>query len=85
MAKGFKWIKWNTDHIAQKGIAPEEAESVFYNPSAGFPRRHQDGYLTKGKSFLDRWLQIAFAKEEDGRIFVFHARVLTAKEKRRLK
>jgi len=81
----FKWIDWNTEHIALKGITPEEAESVFHNLARGYPRRHRKGYLIKGKSILDRWIQVAFAREPDNRIFVFHARSLTAKERKALK
>lgn len=79
----FKWIEWNIEHIARKGITPEEAESIFLDHSPDYPRRFKDGYVLWGRSSFDRLLQVAFAKEEDGRIFVFHARPLTDKEKRR--
>ncbi|MCK4423199.1 MAG: hypothetical protein KAV18_03930 [Candidatus Omnitrophica bacterium] len=81
----FKWIGWNIEHIAEHGVTPEEAESVFNQLVQGYPRRKKDYYMVWGKSYLDQWLQLAFAKEDNGRYFIFHARPLTVRERRRIK
>ena len=85
MKSKFKWIDWNINHIAEHGISPDEAESVFDKPVDGYPRKHKDGYTLWGKSILDQWLQIGFTEDEDNSIFVFHARPLTPKERKRIK
>lgn len=85
MKRRFKWIEWNIDHVAKHGVSPEEAESVFDFPATGYPRREKDCYMLWGKSCLDKWLQVAFVKEPDKRIFVFHARPLTKRERRQIK
>jgi len=83
-SRRFKWNDWNIEHIALKGISPEETESVFDNTARGYPRCQRDEYMVRGKSNMDRWLQVVFLKEKDGRIFIFHARPLNPKEKKGL-
>ena len=81
----FKWVKWNIEHIAKNKVTQEEAESVFYNPFPGYPRKHKKSYVIWGKSYSDRYIQIAYSIEPDGRVFIFHARDLKKSEKRRIK
>jgi len=84
----FRWIDWNVQHLAEHGVTPEEAEYVVRHPVRGYPRKHRRGYLVWGRTPSGRWLQVAFAREEGvtpARFFVFHARPLTAKEKRRVR
>jgi len=85
LKKRFKWIKWNIEHIAKHGVSTKEAESAFKSPAPGYPRRHGDGYILWGKSYLARWLQIGFHREADDRIFIFHARPLTKNERRQIR
>ena len=85
MKINFKWIEWNIKHIAKHQVEPNEAESVFNNIAKNYPRKKEDFYILWGKSNLDRYLQIAFKKEKSGKYFIFHARPLTAKERRRIK
>lgn len=84
----FRWIGWNAEHLAEHGVGPEEAEYVVRHPAQGYPRKHRRGYVVWGQTMSGRWLQVAFARDEGvtpERLFVFHARPLTGKEKRRVK
>jgi uncharacterized DUF497 family protein len=50
----------------------------------GFPRRvGEDKWLTWGADERGRLVQVVFVLEEDGSVFVIHARPLTEAEKRR--
>jgi len=84
----FRWIDWNIEHIAQHGIAPEDAEWVVCHPASGYPRKHRGALVVWGRTAAGRWLQVAFSRDEDAAgnvVFVFHARPLTSKEKRRIR
>ncbi len=73
----FRWVAWNTEHIAAHGVGPSEVEEVVETARSPFPRRIED----------DKWL--VWGSTSDGRllqvVFVIHARDLTQKEKRRLR
>lgn len=83
----FRWIDWNIEHIGQHRVMPEEAEWVACHPTTGYPRKHRGGYIVWGQTPSGRWLQVAFARDDtedgEGCVFVYHARPLTPKEKRR--
>jgi uncharacterized DUF497 family protein len=77
----FRWNDWNEEHIAVHGVSVEEAESV---ACKGKPRHRGDGkYLVVGRGHGGRWLQVIYVLDEDGTLYVIHARPLTDAEKRR--
>ena len=69
----FRWNEWNTEHVGRHGIAADEAEQVVQEAAAPYPLRAGEGKLLVWGSSLD----------EDGSVFVLHARPLTDREKRR--
>ena len=80
----FRWNEWNVDHIGKHGVAPDEAELVIKRAKRPFPKYHGDGkWLVWGRGQGGRFLQVIFVVDEDGRLFVIHARPLTPSEKRR--
>jgi len=77
----FRWNDWNEEHIANHGVLVAEAESV---ARGGKPQYRGDGkYLVVGRGQGERWLQVIYVLDEDGTVFVIHARALTYREKRR--
>ena len=80
----FRWNEWNTEHVAQHGVTPEAAEEVVQGAASPYPRRiGGDKLLVWGGSEQGELLQVIFVLDEDGTIFVLHARPLTEREKRR--
>lgn len=82
----FRWNQWNVEHISKHGIEPEEAELVLVSAEAPFPLIHGDGkWLAWGRGSGGRLLQVIFVLDDDGIIFVIHARPLTEREKRQFR
>jgi len=80
----FRWNEWNTEHIAGRGVSPEEAELVIRAARRPYPRIVQeDKWLVWGQGWGGRFLQVIFVLDEDETIYVIHARPLTKQEKRR--
>jgi len=82
----FRWIDWNRDHIAEHGVAPEEAEMVVRGAKPPFPIKiEEDKWLTKGQGISGRFLQVIYITDPDRTVFVIHARPLTEREKKQLR
>lgn len=80
----FRWNEWNLEHVARHGVAPEAAEEVIEGAAKPYPRRiGDDKLLVWGRSQQGEALQVVFVLDEDGSIYVLHARPLTEREKRR--
>ena len=80
----FRWNAWNVEHIAAHGVTPDEAEVVVRGARSPYPCYRYDGkWLVWGRGRGGRLLQVVFVIDEDGTLFVIHARPLTDKEKRR--
>jgi uncharacterized DUF497 family protein len=80
----FRWNKDNIEHVATHGVSPEEAEWVVGNARSPYPREIGDGkYWVCGRGRGGRLLQVIYLVDEDGTIYVIHARLLTDKEKHR--
>ena len=80
----FRWIEWNEDHVQQHGVSPEEAEAVIERARTPFPRMIEDDKrLVWGRGRGGRLLQVIFVLNDDGTVFIIHARPLTQKEKQR--
>ena len=82
----FRWNDWNIEHIEKHGVLPEEAESVVRNARQPFPRKiEEDKWFVWGRGRGDRFLQVIYLLDDDGTVYVIHARPLDQKEKRRLR
>ncbi len=82
----FRWNAWNVEHIAKHGVNPDEAELVVRNAKRPFPRYHGDGkWIVCGRGNGGRQVQVIHVLDEDGAVFVIHARPLTDREKRRFR
>jgi len=80
----FRWNEWNTEHIAQHGVDPEEAEAVVEGAAVPYPeRREDDTWLVWGRGRGGRLLQVVFVVDADDKVYLIHARPLTEHEKRR--
>lgn len=79
----FRWNDWNVEHIGRHGISPLEAETVVKGAK---PLYRGDGkYLVQGRGSGGRWVQVIYVLDDDGTLFVIHARSLTDREKHRLR
>ena len=82
----FRWVEWNTQHIATHGVEPGEAEEVIEDARSPYPHRIEDDkWLAWGPTSAGRLLQVVFVLDEGGTAFVIHARDLTTNEKRRMR
>lgn len=80
----FRWIDWNREHIATRGVDWEEAESVVRQAKPPFPEQVGDEkLLVVGPGRGGKILQVIFVLDADDTVFVIHARSLTDREKRR--
>ena len=82
----FRWIDWNRDHIAKHGVEPEEAEMVVRNAKPPYPEQAGDDKLyVVGRGRGGRFLQVSYLVDQDGTVFVIHARPLNDREKHRFR
>ncbi len=80
----FRWNDWNLKHATKHGVRPEEAEYVVRTARRPYPERALDGrWLASGQAPGGRYLQVVFLMDEDGTLFIIHARPLTEMEQRR--
>jgi uncharacterized DUF497 family protein len=57
----FYWDQWNTQHIAQHGVGPDEAEDVVRGARPPFPRQMgHDKVLVRGPTRTGRQLQVIY-------------------------
>jgi uncharacterized DUF497 family protein len=77
----LRWNAWNIEHIDRHGVDPGEAEAVVRGSR---PLYRGDGkYLAQGRGSGGRWIQAIYVLDEDGAVYVIHARPMTDREKRR--
>jgi hypothetical protein len=82
----FRWNGWNIEHIARHGVSPEEAESVVCQAKRPFPRKCGEGkFMVWGRGDGGRFLQVIFALDAAGTVYVLHSRPLTDIEKQRFR
>jgi len=82
----FRWNDWNINHIENHGADPDEAELVVGGARSPYPLGRSDGkYLVWGPGRGDRLLQVIFVLDDDGTVFVIHARPLTEREKQQFR
>ena len=77
----FRWNDWNLDHLAEHGVDREEAEAVVRNAKEPYPEKRADErWAVWGRGRGGRLLQVIFIFDDDGTIYVIHARPLTERE-----
>jgi len=82
----FPWNDWNVDHVSRHGVSPVEAETVVTGAIRPFPRKIEDDkWLVWGRGKGGRLLQVVFVLDDDGTIYVIHARPLHEGERRRMR
>jgi uncharacterized DUF497 family protein len=80
----FRWNGWNLDHATRHGIAPHEAEMVVNSARRPYPEYLGGGkYRVIGRGSGGRLVQVIYLLDEDGTVYIIHARALTDNEKRR--
>lgn len=80
----FRWIEWNIGKVAKHGVTPKEAEQVVESARRPYPTVAGDGkWLVLGQTGAGRYLQVVYLVDDDGTVFVIHARPLSDPEKRR--
>lgn len=79
----FRWNDWNLDHAQTHGVPCEDSEHVVRNAEAPFPRKTGGGkQVVWGRGSAGEVLQVVFLLDEDGTVYIIHARPLTGREKR---
>jgi hypothetical protein len=57
----FYWDQWNTQHIAEHGVGPDEAEQVVRGARPPYPRlMGHDKALVRGPTSRGRQLQVIY-------------------------
>jgi uncharacterized DUF497 family protein len=80
----FRWNDWNLDHLVPHGVDREEAEMVVTQARQPYPTvRPNDKYLVIGRGKGGRFLQVIYVLDEDGTVYIIHARPLNELEKKR--
>ncbi len=82
----FRWNVWNIEHIASHGVLPVEAEQIVNHARRPYPQRLGEGkYLAIGQTVGGAYMQVVYVFDPPGVVFVIHARLLTEREKHRLR
>jgi uncharacterized DUF497 family protein len=82
----FRWNEWNLDHATRHGISAEEAELIVNSIRPPFPEQiGDDKLLVMGRGQGGQFVQVIYVLDEDGTVYVIHARPLTDRQKRRLR
>jgi uncharacterized DUF497 family protein len=80
----FRWIPWNAEHAGKHGVSMAEAELVVNGAQPPYPEyRGDEKWLVIGRGLSGRFVQVIYMIDDDGTLFVIHARPLTEREKRR--
>jgi hypothetical protein len=87
----FRWNNWNVEHIAEHGVAPDEAEWIVEHARRPYPElMDKNKWRVAGHGRGGRWMQVIFIfdpEEEnpdtEDTAFIIHSRPLTEKEIKR--
>ena len=86
MTLRFRWNDWNLEHATKHGVTPEEAELVVESARAPFPEQiGDDKLLVMGRGIGGRYVQVIYVVDDDGALYIIHARPLTDHQKKRLR
>jgi len=82
----FRWNAWNLEHATGHGVSPAESEAVVRRARAPFPEQiGDDKLLVMGRGRGGRFVQVIYLPDDDGTLYVIHARPLTKREVKRLR
>ena len=82
----FRWNEWNLEHATRHGVSVEEIESLIAAAMPPYPEDIGDGKLmVVGQGSGGRYVQAIYVIDEDGGLYVIHARPLADPEKRRFR
>ena len=82
----FRWNEWNLEHATRYGVGVEEIESLIEAAMPPFPEDIGDGkLLVVGQGSGGRYVQAIYVIDDDGALYVIHARPLADHEKRRFR
>ena len=80
----FRWNEWNLDHATRHGVTVAEIEASIESAQHPFPeRREDDKWLVQGRGAGGRFIQVVYIFDDDGTVYVIHAREMTRREIRR--
>jgi uncharacterized DUF497 family protein len=80
----FRWNAWNLEHATRHGVGVRDAERIVAGARRPYPEHRGDGkWRVVGRDAGERLIQVIYLVDEDGTIFIIHARPLTGPEKRR--
>jgi len=83
---GFRWNRWNREHIAIHGVTTEDAEYLVDQATPPYPEPIGDEkWRLRGQTARGRYLQVIFVFDPDDVVYVIHARGLSNREKRQLR
>jgi hypothetical protein len=78
----FRWNRWNVDHIAEHGVALQDAEYVVNKARAPWPEKIGDGKRRVwGRRDDGTYLQVIYVFSPGDVVFVIHAMPLTEQQK----
>ncbi len=87
VSEAWTSVGWRgTRSTSRRTASVGEIEEVVETARSAFPRRIEDDkWLVWGSTSGGRLLQVVFVLDDDGTVFVIHARDLTDREKRSLR
>ena len=82
----FRWNAWNLDHATRHGVSAEESQRVVSAARTPYPEHVGEGkFRVMGRARGNRLVQVVYLLDDDGTVYIIHARQLTDSEKRRLR
>jgi uncharacterized DUF497 family protein len=82
----FRWNEWNLEHATQHGVSIEEIEALIDAAEPPYPEDvGDDKLMVVGRGSGGRFVQAIYVLDEDGSLYVIHARPLADHEKRRFR
>jgi hypothetical protein len=66
-------LRFHDDNLGKHNVTPSEVEEALNDSEGWTERTKNDAYLSVGKTFGGRFLEICYRKLPEGHAFVFHA------------
>jgi uncharacterized DUF497 family protein len=80
----FRWNEWNLDHATKHGVSPYESEMVVRDAQRPYPKRvEKEKWMVHGRGIGGRYVQVFYLVDDDGTLYIIHARLLSGIEKQR--
>jgi uncharacterized DUF497 family protein len=82
----FRWNEWNLEHATQHGVGVDEIEWLIDAAKPPYPEDVGGAkMMVVGRGSGGRYIQTIYVLDEDGALYVIHARPLDDHEKRRFR